>query len=66
MVTYNTRGAPLFEVWHFSMPGTVLGSFLANPKSLSAKMIFTVQLIGVVIIIGIREQIHSWSSDMYN
>ena len=65
-MTYNTGRTPLLEVWHLSVPGTVLGSFLANPKSLSAKMIFAVQLVGVVIIIGISEQIHSRSSNTIN
>ena len=48
------------------MPGTILGSFLANPKSLSAEMVFTVKLVGVVIIVGISEQIHSRSSNTIN
>ena len=64
--TYNAGRAPLLEVGHLSVPGTVLGAFLANPKGLSAKMIFTVQLIGVVIIISVSEQVHSRSSDTIN
>ena len=64
--TYNAGRAPLLEVGHLSVPGTVLGAFLANPKGLSAKMIFTVQLIRVVIIISVSEQVHSRSSDTIN
>ena len=63
LITYNAGGAPLLEIRHFSVPGTVLGAFLANPKSLSAQMILTVQLIGVLVVIGICEQIHSGSSN---
>ena len=64
--TYNAGRAPLLEVRHLSVPGTVLGAFLANPEGLSAKMIFTVQLIRVVIIISVSEQVHSRSSDTIN
>ena len=64
--TYNAGRAPLLEIGHLSVPGTVLGAFLANPKGLSAKMIFTVQLIRVVIIISVSEQVHSRSSDTIN
>ena len=59
--TYNARRSPLLEVWHFSVPCAVFGPLLTNPEGLSAKVIFTVELIGVVVIIGIREQIHSRS-----
>ena len=41
------------------MPGAVLGSFLTNTECLPAEMIFRVELIGVVVIVGIGEEVHS-------
>ena len=40
------------------MPGAVLGSFLAHSECFPAKMIFRVELVSVIIIIGIGGQVH--------
>ena len=46
---------PLVEVWETLMPGTKLCPFLTAPEGTPAKMVLSVQLIGVVIIHGVGE-----------
>ena len=55
---HQTGWSPLFEIWHLSVPGTIFGVLLADPECLPTKMVFAVQLIGVLIIEGVGEQVH--------
>ena len=50
---------PLVEVWETFVPGAELGPFLTSSKGTPTKMVFSVQLIGVVIVHGVGKQIIS-------
>ena len=41
------------------MPGTVLRSFLAHTEGTPPQVVFRVELVSVVIIVGVGEQVHS-------